>query len=262
MWLEQPTQVPPRWRSAAFARNVDLVRAHLHPICQPRDARRSYGREHFHIVAIAGPLEAPKIISRDATEVAYASLAGARTWSSARGCRHPGRTPIGQPLTVGLRRGSRCALLDWRCAARDRQLFLALVASAILGDTARRPVPQDAAQLRGDRSGRCKRARRTERRSTTSADLSTSSTSASFGWILSSTCCAPIERPTGCFGSTQRPAARRSLMEIVLDHRVEEAARTAARERLGDGRDVIGRRRWAPRSSIRFRASAGGRRCG
>lgn len=72
LWLEQPTQVPPKWRSAPFARNVDLVRAHLQPISSHEMLARSYGREHFHMVAIAVPRRAPEVISRDATEVAYA----------------------------------------------------------------------------------------------------------------------------------------------------------------------------------------------
>ena len=72
IWLEQPTQVPPKWRSAPFARNVDLVRAHLQPISSHEMLARSYGREHFHMVAIAVPIRTPEIISRDATEVAYA----------------------------------------------------------------------------------------------------------------------------------------------------------------------------------------------
>jgi hypothetical protein len=72
IWLEQPTQVPPKWRSAPFARNVDLVRAHLQPITSHELLARSYGREHFHMVAIAVPIRAPEVISSDATEVAYA----------------------------------------------------------------------------------------------------------------------------------------------------------------------------------------------
>jgi hypothetical protein len=72
LWLEQPTQVPPKWRSAPFARNVDLVRAHLQPISSHEMLARSYEREHFHMVAIAVPKRAPEVISRDATEVAYA----------------------------------------------------------------------------------------------------------------------------------------------------------------------------------------------
>src|SRR5262245_61321851 len=72
MWLERPTNVPQRWRSAIFARNVDLVRAHLRPIVSQDLLARSYGREHFHIVALGLPRRAPELISRDATEVAYA----------------------------------------------------------------------------------------------------------------------------------------------------------------------------------------------
>lgn len=72
LWLEQPTQVPDKWRNAPFARSVDLVRAHLQPISSHEMLARSYGREHFHMVAIAVPVRAPEVISRDATEVAYA----------------------------------------------------------------------------------------------------------------------------------------------------------------------------------------------
>ena len=72
MWLEMPTRVPARWRSATFARNVDLVRAHLRPILTHEALALSYGREHFHVAAIGPPPRAPQLISRDATEVAYA----------------------------------------------------------------------------------------------------------------------------------------------------------------------------------------------
>ena len=72
MWLDRPSGVPARWRSATFARNVDLVRAHLRPIQTHAMLALSYGREHFHVVAIGPPPRAPQLISRDATEVAYA----------------------------------------------------------------------------------------------------------------------------------------------------------------------------------------------
>ena len=72
MWLDRPARVPARWLSATFARNVDLVRAHLRPIHTHAMLALSYGREHFHIVAVGPPPRAPQLISRDATEVAYA----------------------------------------------------------------------------------------------------------------------------------------------------------------------------------------------
>lgn len=72
MWLEKPARVPERWRSSTFARNVDLVRAHLKPIQTHDMLCLSYGREHFHIVAVGPPPRAPQVISSDATEVAYA----------------------------------------------------------------------------------------------------------------------------------------------------------------------------------------------
>ena len=72
LWLEKPARVPARWRSATFARNVDLVRAHLKPIQTHDMLALSYGREHFHIVAVGPQPRAPQLISRDATEVAYA----------------------------------------------------------------------------------------------------------------------------------------------------------------------------------------------
>jgi len=72
MWLERPSAVPDSWRVSKFARNVDLVRAHLRPIVSQELLAHSYGREHFHIVALGLPRRGPELISRDATEVAYA----------------------------------------------------------------------------------------------------------------------------------------------------------------------------------------------
>ena len=72
MWLERPSTVPARWRGATFGRDVDLVRAHLRPIQTHEMLAVSYGREHFHMVAVGPPLRAFQLISRDATEVAYA----------------------------------------------------------------------------------------------------------------------------------------------------------------------------------------------
>ena len=90
VWLSRPGALPPRWLTPYFARVVDLVRAHLHPICSRELLAMSYSREQFHVVAIGRPLEPPKLLSRDATEVAYAlrwlELGSARrsasTWSS------------------------------------------------------------------------------------------------------------------------------------------------------------------------------------
>jgi hypothetical protein len=47
--LGQPERQPRRWATAAFAREVELVRSHLRPI-RTRDAlAASFGREAFHV---------------------------------------------------------------------------------------------------------------------------------------------------------------------------------------------------------------------
>ena len=70
MWLERPTRVPARWRSAVFARSVDLVRAHLRPIVTCDLLALSYAQEGFHISAVGPPPDSLTLISRHATEVA------------------------------------------------------------------------------------------------------------------------------------------------------------------------------------------------
>ena len=72
MWLERPTRVPARWHSATFARTVDLVRTHLRPIVTCDLLALSYAQEHFHISAVGPPPDSLTLMSRDATEVAYA----------------------------------------------------------------------------------------------------------------------------------------------------------------------------------------------
>ena len=88
-WLGRPARLPARWRSAFFARSVDLVRSHLRPIVSQELLALSYSREHFHVVAVGQPSEPPRLLSSDATEVAYAArwleLDAGRTlgsWSS------------------------------------------------------------------------------------------------------------------------------------------------------------------------------------
>ena len=70
-WLARPNHVPWRWRSERFARGVDLVRTHLRPITSRDLLVRSYAREHFQYRSDARP-EARILLTRDATEVAYA----------------------------------------------------------------------------------------------------------------------------------------------------------------------------------------------
>ena len=51
---------------------VDLVRSHLRPMTDTSVLARSYASEHFHVYSV-GPPPSPRILlSRDATEVAYA----------------------------------------------------------------------------------------------------------------------------------------------------------------------------------------------
>ena len=71
-WLDRKSRVPPRWRTPVFARMVDLVRTHLRPITDAGVLARSYASEHFHMVYV-GPPPAHILLSRDATEVAYAT---------------------------------------------------------------------------------------------------------------------------------------------------------------------------------------------
>jgi hypothetical protein len=71
-WLSQRSWVPPRWRSPVFGRVVDRVRSHLAPITSRDLLALSYGREQFHIIAIGRPPDPLVLLSRDATEVAYA----------------------------------------------------------------------------------------------------------------------------------------------------------------------------------------------
>ena len=51
---------------------VDLVRTHLRPILDHEMLAVSYGREHFHVLAVGRQPEANVLLSRNATEVAYA----------------------------------------------------------------------------------------------------------------------------------------------------------------------------------------------
>lgn len=71
-WLDRPARMPPRWRSEQFARMVDLVRAHLQPIIARSLLDMSYGQENFHIISIGRPPQPVVLLSRNATEVAYA----------------------------------------------------------------------------------------------------------------------------------------------------------------------------------------------
>jgi hypothetical protein len=60
---------PPRWGAPAFAREVDLVRAHLRPIRERALLASSFGREAFHGQAAPGSDVA---LGGSAVRVAYA----------------------------------------------------------------------------------------------------------------------------------------------------------------------------------------------
>jgi hypothetical protein len=70
-WLERPDR-PQRWRSEPFSRTVDLVRTHPRPIATREMLALSYAREHFHLISVGEPPAPSELLSRDATEVAYA----------------------------------------------------------------------------------------------------------------------------------------------------------------------------------------------
>lgn len=71
-WLEHPDRCPQRWRSEPFSRAVDLVCTHLRPIATRQMLALSYAREHFHVISVGAPPAPSVLLSRDATEVAYA----------------------------------------------------------------------------------------------------------------------------------------------------------------------------------------------
>jgi len=71
-WLARGGRVPILWGSDRFAREVELVRTHLRPIASVESLGLSYGREHFHSVTNQKPPSSPLVMSRNATEVAYA----------------------------------------------------------------------------------------------------------------------------------------------------------------------------------------------
>ena len=71
-WLTRSARIPARWSDEQFARSVDLVRAHLRPIRSQYLLGLSYAREHFHVMAVGQPPLPPVLLSRNATEVAYA----------------------------------------------------------------------------------------------------------------------------------------------------------------------------------------------
>jgi hypothetical protein len=70
--LSRPDRVPARWRAPGFARQVDLVRAHLRPIRSRESLSLSYSREHFHIDPVGAPPVPIRLLRRSATDVAYA----------------------------------------------------------------------------------------------------------------------------------------------------------------------------------------------
>ncbi len=71
--LRSRARRPERWRAPGFARQVELVRAHLRPIRSQESLTHSYAREHFHIEAIDSATPTARgLLLRSATEVAYA----------------------------------------------------------------------------------------------------------------------------------------------------------------------------------------------
>lgn len=71
-WLTRRVRIPSRWQDERFGRLVDLVRAHLRPIQEHQVLALSYGHEHFHLMAVGRQPEPTVLLSRNATEVAYA----------------------------------------------------------------------------------------------------------------------------------------------------------------------------------------------
>lgn len=71
-WLTRRVRIPSRWQDERFGRLVDLVRAHLRPIQHREVLALSYGHEHFHVMAVGRQPDATVLLSRNATEVAYA----------------------------------------------------------------------------------------------------------------------------------------------------------------------------------------------
>lgn len=71
--LRRPTPTVARWRAPGFARQVDLVRAHLRVIHSHEALALSYSREHFHVEPVgARPPRPISLLRRSATDVAYA----------------------------------------------------------------------------------------------------------------------------------------------------------------------------------------------
>lgn len=71
-WLTRRARIPVRWRDQSFAKMVDLVRAHLRPVQDHDVLAQSYGREHFHLLAVGRQPESTVLLARNVTEVAYA----------------------------------------------------------------------------------------------------------------------------------------------------------------------------------------------
>ncbi len=73
-WLDMaPDRLPAALADRSdFARMVELVRTHLRPISSRGSLAISYTQEHFHVAAV-GAAPAPRVLlTRNATEVAYA----------------------------------------------------------------------------------------------------------------------------------------------------------------------------------------------
>ncbi len=71
-WLTRRARIPSRWQDETFGRLVDLVRAQLRPVRECEVLSLSYGREHFHVMAVGRQPDPIVLLSRNATEVAYA----------------------------------------------------------------------------------------------------------------------------------------------------------------------------------------------
>jgi len=71
-WVTRRARIPARWRDQSFGKMVDLVRAHLRPVQDHDVLASSYGREHFHMLAVGRQPESTVLLARNVTEVAYA----------------------------------------------------------------------------------------------------------------------------------------------------------------------------------------------
>jgi hypothetical protein len=95
-WLTAGRRVPIMWSTEHFARTVELVRTHLRPLASSQSLGLSYSREHFQTLAVGPAPSSSSLMSRNATEVAYAirwlELVGGRAlgpWPELMGASRP-----------------------------------------------------------------------------------------------------------------------------------------------------------------------------